>query len=120
LIEERSGLKKLQVIRSLVKTQNKHVFGTCFKGPISSCRLSTALVLLPSLYRRKSLDGFDWLEPDCQRASQGRRHPTQCSTVEPLSPMWVLHLRELTAIQADYTNPGLRVKHFETFPREIL
>ena len=75
------------------------------------------VVLLPSFYRRKSLDGFDWLEPDCQRAPQGRHYPTQCSRVEPLSPMWVLHLRELTAIQADYTNPGESVKAFDTIPR---
>src|SRR5437870_1148146 len=45
------------VIRSLVKTQNKHVFRTCLKGPISSHSRKKVVVLLPSFYRRKSLDG---------------------------------------------------------------
>src|SRR6516165_320699 len=39
LMKRDRGLKKLQVIRSLVKTQNRHVFRTCLKGPISSRRL---------------------------------------------------------------------------------
>src|SRR6516162_8718409 len=77
------------------------------------------VVLLPSFYRRKSLDGFDWLEPDCQRAPQGQHYPTQCSRVEPVSPMWVLHLRELTATTWDYTDPESAVKPFERF-REII
>ena len=33
LMKRDRGLKKLQVIRSLVKTQKKHVFRTCLKGP---------------------------------------------------------------------------------------
>src|SRR5579864_6965893 len=67
------------------------------KGPIPSQHPKVSVNLLPSFYRRKSGDGFDWLEPDCQRAPQGQHHPTQCSRVEPVSPMWVLHPRELTA-----------------------
>src|SRR5436190_23963877 len=77
------------------------------------------VVLLPSCYRRKSLDGFDWLEPDCQRAPQERQHPTTFSRVEPLSPVWVLHLRELTSTGEDYTVPISDVKHFEWDSLEI-
>ena len=73
------------------------------------------VVLLPSFYRRKSLDGFDWLEPDCQRSPLRDNITPQRSRVEPVMPMWILHLRELTSTTTDYTLPLDRVKRFDCF-----